>query len=116
MTTFMETYNLIHRGVVCTGVDWTAIPYNFYLIYRGEKFMYSSPLYQIPVELVADTDCIRKAIDLFLEERERINRLNQVLVSSDDCTGCRWLGKRQQKCSCCCRNKYMKDCYEAGSN
>lgn len=31
-----------------------------------------------------------------------------------NCDGCYWkeIG-RQQKCSCCRRNRYLKDCYEA---
>lgn len=28
------------------------------------------------------------------------------------CEGCKWLGKRHQKCSCCRRNNGMKDNYE----
>ena len=33
-----------------------------------------------------------------------------------NCDGCHWkeIG-RQQKCSCCRRNRYMKDCYERKS-
>ena len=27
------------------------------------------------------------------------------------CDGCRWKG-RHQKCSCCARNRYLKDCFE----
>lgn len=29
-----------------------------------------------------------------------------------NCKGCKWLGKRHQKCSCCIRNRGMKDNYE----
>ncbi len=28
------------------------------------------------------------------------------------CAHCKWNGKRPQKCSCCRRNRYMKDNYE----
>lgn len=28
------------------------------------------------------------------------------------CAGCKWRGKRHQKCSCCIRNRSMKDNYE----
>lgn len=28
------------------------------------------------------------------------------------CADCKWKGKRHQKCSCCIRNKGMKDNYE----
>lgn len=27
------------------------------------------------------------------------------------CKGCRYLGTRPQKCSCCCRNRHLKDCF-----
>lgn len=30
------------------------------------------------------------------------------------CDGCRWKGKRHQRCSCCRRNQYLKDGYEEG--
>ena len=30
------------------------------------------------------------------------------------CDGCRWKGKRPQRCSCCRRNRYLKDGYEEG--
>lgn len=35
-------------------------------------------------------------------------------VEVGSCDGCHWkeIG-RQQKCSCCRRNRYLKDCYEA---
>ena len=35
-------------------------------------------------------------------------------VDVGSCDGCNWkeIG-RQQKCSCCRRNRYLKDCYEA---
>lgn len=35
-------------------------------------------------------------------------------VEVGSCDGCYWkeIG-RQQKCSCCRRNRYLKDCYEA---
>lgn len=36
-------------------------------------------------------------------------RNNQTTVS--DCTGCRWKD-RYQKCSCCRRNRHLKDNYE----
>lgn len=34
-------------------------------------------------------------------------------VEIGGCDGCRWQG-RHQKCSCCRRNRGMKDCYEEG--
>lgn len=33
-----------------------------------------------------------------------------------ECDGCKWKGKRHQKCSCCRRNRYIKDNYEEGNN
>lgn len=30
------------------------------------------------------------------------------------CDGCRWKTKRPQRCSCCHRNRYLKDGYEEG--
>ncbi len=44
----------------------------------------------------------RGAQDLFLDATKK-----------SDCTGCRWRGVRPQRCSCCRRNLYMKDGYEA---
>lgn len=32
------------------------------------------------------------------------------------CDGCKWNGKRYQKCSCCRRNRNMKDNYKEGDN
>lgn len=29
-----------------------------------------------------------------------------------ECNGCKWKWARQQKCSCCRRNRGLKDCYE----
>lgn len=29
-----------------------------------------------------------------------------------ECNGCKWKWVRQQKCSCCRRNRNLKDCYE----
>lgn len=43
--------------------------------------------------------------------------INQVdnadAIEIGNCDGCRWkeIGRRQ-KCSCCRRNRYLKDCYE----
>lgn len=36
---------------------------------------------------------------------------SMVVIFRDSCAGCRWK-ERPQKCSCCKRNKYIKDCYE----
>ena len=44
-----------------------------------------------------------------------INQADTVdAVEVGSCEGCHWkeIG-RQQKCSCCRRNRYLKDCYEA---
>ena len=32
--------------------------------------------------------------------------------SDNTCDGCKWNGKRHQKCSCCRRNRNMKDNYK----
>ena len=32
-------------------------------------------------------------------------------VEIGNCKNCKWMG-RHQKCSCCRRNRYIKDCYE----
>lgn len=29
------------------------------------------------------------------------------------CADCKYKGKRHQKCSCCIRNRSLKDCYES---
>ena len=36
-------------------------------------------------------------------------------VEIGNCENCRWKG-RHQKCSCCRRNRYIKDCYETEWN
>lgn len=33
-----------------------------------------------------------------------------------ECDGCKWNGKRYQKCSCCRRNRNMKDNYREENN
>ena len=38
--------------------------------------------------------------------------VNEVITS---CAGCKWEGKRYQKCTCCIRNREMKDNYKGGS-
>lgn len=34
-------------------------------------------------------------------------------LSKMACADCKYKGKRHQKCSCCIRNRNMKDCYES---
>ena len=34
-------------------------------------------------------------------------------VPIGNCDGCHWKGRRHQKCSCCRRNRHMKDNYES---
>ena len=41
------------------------------------------------------------------------NALREQEERSKGCDGCRWKD-RHQKCSCCRRNRDMKDCYESG--
>lgn len=41
--------------------------------------------------------------DAYAEFKKKMNGL---------CDGCKFKGKRHQKCSCCLRNKYIKDCYQ----
>lgn len=37
-------------------------------------------------------------------------------VEVGSCDGCYWKAiGRQQKCSCCRRNRYLKDCYEGSA-
>ena len=36
-------------------------------------------------------------------------------VEIGNCENCKWKG-RHQKCSCCRRNRYIKDCYETEWN
>lgn len=39
------------------------------------------------------------------------------VVTIGVCDGCMWeKRKRPQKCSCCRRNPFMKDCYERSNN
>ena len=38
-----------------------------------------------------------------------------VYVEIGNCENCKWKG-RHQKCSCCRRNRYIKDCYETDRN
>lgn len=46
-----------------------------------------------------------------LLERDIQNPLIFDYIKIEGCGDCRWK-KRQQKCSCCRRNRYIKDCYE----
>ena len=34
-------------------------------------------------------------------------------MNKKSCADCKWKGTRHQKCSCCIRNKGLKDCYES---
>lgn len=47
-----------------------------------------------------------------LLELDRYNPIIFEWVSLGNCEGCIWKGKRPQKCSCCIRNRNMKDCYK----
>lgn len=46
-----------------------------------------------------------------LLERDIRNFILFDCVEIGDCDNCRWKN-RKQKCSCCRRNRYIKDCYE----
>ena len=37
-------------------------------------------------------------------------------VDIESCDGCKWRSKRHQKCSCCRRNKHMRDLWEGDKN
>lgn len=39
-------------------------------------------------------------------------RHDEARRSGNTCDGCKWNGKRYQKCSCCRRNRNMKDNYK----
>lgn len=46
-----------------------------------------------------------------------IGALEDITIEAEpvvQCGECRWKGRRHQKCSCCRRNRYLKDCYEEG--
>lgn len=42
----------------------------------------------------------------------KVSNKEKMLESNRICSGCRWKGVRHQRCSCCCRNLYLKDNYE----
>lgn len=51
---------------------------------------------------------------LNIQQLLEIDQYNPCLfdcVEIGNCENCRWKG-RPQKCSCCRRNRYIKDCYE----
>lgn len=43
-------------------------------------------------------------------------RHDEARRSGNTCDGCKWNGKRHQKCSCCRRNRNMKDNYKEENN
>lgn len=60
--------------------------------------------------------CVAKTAVIRLTKQYRVIVLNAPAVDAVEagsCDGCHWkeIG-RQQKCSCCRRNRYLKDCYE----
>lgn len=57
-------------------------------------------------ELQADNERLREMW------AKAVSQLSKVLAPAGGCDGCRWSGSRHQKCSCCRRNRYLKDCYE----
>ena len=51
---------------------------------------------------------------LNIQQLLEIDQYNPIIfdyVEIGNCENCRWNG-RHQKCSCCRRNRYIKDCYE----
>lgn len=48
-------------------------------------------------------------------ERDAINPILWDSIMIGGCGGCKWSGKHQ-KCSCCRRNRYIKDCWEEKDN
>ena len=51
---------------------------------------------------------------LNIQQLLEIDQYNPIIfdcVEIGNCENCRWKG-RHQKCSCCRRNRYIKDCYE----
>lgn len=60
-------------------------------------------------EAARETDASAKAVRKYNRDSRPVESNSKV----DSCRGCRWSGrKRYQKCSCCRRNKYLRDCYE----
>ena len=54
---------------------------------------------------------------LNVQQLLEIDRYNPCLfdwVEIGDCDGCKWNGKRHQRCSCCRRNRHLKDGYTKG--
>lgn len=61
----MTKYNLEHKGVTCTAVDWESHPYKFVFLYNGKEFIFEQKRY---ISQSADTDHIRCVIEQFLED------------------------------------------------
>lgn len=58
-----------------------------------------------------------KAKAAVLRYAQRLKGVILDAVEVGNCKGCAWENrKRPQKCSCCRRNPYMKDCYERENN
>ena len=55
-------------------------------------------------------DTFESGVRRVLKEIADAPSVDAVLVVR--CGLCKWKGKRHQKCSCCIRNRRMKDCYE----
>lgn len=53
-------------------------------------------------------------VEQLLRDTNILAPRDSVLMSK--CDGCKWNGKRHQKCSCCRRNRNMKDNYKEETN
>ena len=59
-------------------------------------------------------DVAEKVLDDYEYEGKTIREWI-ALILTESCEGCAYSNrKRPQKCSCCRRNIYLKDCYEEG--
>ena len=83
-------------------------------IIRTLPSAYVAPVLQMGMAELIDRDALKEAL---LERGFYPDIVEVVLESAPSiettCVGCKWENrKRPQKCSCCRRNKHMKDSYE----
>lgn len=59
---------------------------------------------------------VKASADMFATMAE-ISTFKEFDISQvGTCDGCKWKGNRHQKCSCCRRNKYMRDLWAGDGN
>lgn len=61
-------------------------------------------------ERISEYDCDNFPITVQIREVKQMIRMSPT-IEQGSCDGCVYKGIRHQKCVCCKRNRYLKDCY-----